>query len=510
MANDVRVDVELDTKKAEQEAEGFKSKMKGVFGDISKIAAGVALGQGITSAAGFLKDAAQAAAEDEAATRRLDQALRNIGGAFDENKAKIDARIEAGSKLAFSDDQVRDSFQTLLAATGDVDEALRRQALAMDFARGAGIPLEQASKLLGKVTEENVEVFKRMGITIGEGATEAEAFAVIQGKFAGQSEAYAKSTAGQFEQTKIRMGELKEQIGTALLPAMAAIGDVLVNDVIPKLEQFAGYWQENIQPKVEEFITWFKTNVMPVVKRELEKFQQYYETDIKPALDNIKTAIQGVVTFLKEHWGQIEPFVRPIFIAIELAFKTMTTAIGILIDLLGGDWEGAWNKMKDLAGEVLDAVLALFGAAKDQISVIAGLMGDAFSGFAGAVESAMRKAVGFIISLINTAIDAYNKLPGVGDIQKIGEAAAAASSQFGAPIPGGENSQLPGREVFGQTMGGGSGGGALLVGPSAFIPQGAQHAQIQIHVENLYANTEEKGKQAGGDLAYAIAAAGVG
>ena len=100
--------------------------------------------------------------------------------AYDENLDKVNAAIDAGQKKAFTDDQVRDSFQQPLAATGDVNEALNRQQLAMDLSRGAGISLEAASRMVGKVTDENVQAFKRMGITIADGATEAEALAACR------------------------------------------------------------------------------------------------------------------------------------------------------------------------------------------------------------------------------------------------------------------------------------------------------------------------------------------
>ena len=225
---------------------GHLGKMGSALGGVAKIAGGFVLAQGILKAPGFFMDAAKAAAEEEQATARLQQAIRNLGGDYDDSLSKVNAAIAAGQELGFTDDQVRDSFQQLATATGDAGEALARQKVAMDFSRGAGISLEQASKLLGKVTEENVEVFKRMGITIGEGATEAQALAVIQGKFAGQSEAYAKSTAGQFEIAKIKMSEAKETLGASLMPAMAAFATFVATKAVPAIEKFV----EWIGPKI--------------------------------------------------------------------------------------------------------------------------------------------------------------------------------------------------------------------------------------------------------------------
>lgn len=212
---------------AVSEADGHLGKFKNALGDTAKIAAGMVLGNAITAAPGFLMDAAKAAAEDEQATARLEQTIKNLGGNYDSNLAKVNAAILAGEKLAFTDDEVRDSFQTLAIATGDTDEALQRQKVAMDLARGANIPLATATRMLSKVNEENVEAFKKLGITIGDNATEADALAAVQAKFAGQSDAYAQSTAGQFEIAQIRMAEAKETIGTALLPVMIAAGQVM-------------------------------------------------------------------------------------------------------------------------------------------------------------------------------------------------------------------------------------------------------------------------------------------
>lgn len=234
----VQADVENLGKSADDHS-GKVGKFSGALGDMAKVAGGFAIGSGLLALPGLLGGMASAAAEDEQATARLNQTLKNLGGDVDGNTKKINDRISAGQKLAFTDDDVRDSFEFLANATGDADEALRRQTIAMDLARGANIPLATAAKMLGKVNDENIQGFKKLGITINDGATEADALAAVQGKFAGQSEAYAKSTAGQFEIMKIRIAEAKETIGAALLPVMNTLGTVLATVVVPAVEKFA-------------------------------------------------------------------------------------------------------------------------------------------------------------------------------------------------------------------------------------------------------------------------------
>lgn len=203
---------------------------------VASIASGFVIGQALYALPNLLADAANGARDDEAATKRLEQSIRNLGGSFDFNLAAVNAAIAAGAKLAFTDDEIRNSYQFLAAATGDSNEALKRQKIAMDFARGAGIPLEQASKLLGKVTAENVQAFKRMGITIREGATEQEALAIIQGKFANQADAYAQSSKGQAEAATIAFDEMKEALGYALLPLLSRLGRLVI-DNLPAIQK---------------------------------------------------------------------------------------------------------------------------------------------------------------------------------------------------------------------------------------------------------------------------------
>lgn len=371
-------DVQDDLGKAEKsakDADGALSKMGHAMGDMAKIAGGFVLAQGFMKAPGFLMDAAKAAAEDEQATARLQQTIRSLGGDFDAQLKAVNDAIAAGQKLAFTDDEVRDSFQFLAQATGSTEEALKRQQTAMDLARGANIPLAQATKMLGKMNEENVETFKKLGITIGENATEVDALAAVQAKFGGQAEAYAKSTAGQFEILKIKMGEAKETIGAALLPAMVKIGEVLASDVMPRIEAFAAavgpaiqsgakkageVWAQEIQPRIEAFVTWAKPKLAEFADwagEQFQKFQQYYESDIKPALDNIKTGIDEVISFVREHWPEIERIIGPVMEqvrdTIETAVNNIKLTLGIIIDLLGGDFGGAWEKTKDLVRGVV-------------------------------------------------------------------------------------------------------------------------------------------------------------
>jgi len=284
-------------------------KAGSALADVAKTAAGFAIGGAITQLPGLMLDFAKAAAEDEKATARLGQTIKNLGGDFDAISGQVNEAIDAGQKLAFSDDEVRDSFQALAVATGSAEEALNRQQMAMDLARGAGIPLATASKMLGKVTEENVDAFKKLGINIAEGASEAEALAAVQKKFAGQADAYAKSTAGQFEQAQLALGEIQEGLGSALLPVLTAVGKALA-DNLPAIQAFVGALGEGVA-----------SQVVPAMKA------------LEPVVNTVRDGLVTLVGAVQGDWlpaAGIDPFSQAMGI-LGLTIKATGEAVQAII-----------------------------------------------------------------------------------------------------------------------------------------------------------------------------------
>lgn len=294
--------------KSAQQAEQHSGRFSSALGNVASIAGGFVLAQGIIQAPGFLMEAAQAAADDAANVEKLKKAVENTGASWDDYAGSIKAVIEDGQRKAFTDDQIRNSLALMTAQTGSADEAQRRLALAMDLSRGAGIDLETASRLLGKVTEDNVNVLGRYGITVAEGATETELFGAIQARFGGQAETFAKSTAGQMEAAKIGMGELKEQIGTALLPAFTKVGTTIAQQ-LPKVQAFVGDFSDGLAKKLG-----------PALDQAAELVQRFggfirdFVGDIRWAIENgtgfseqlvpqfaaVSEAIAGVVIWVRD------------------------------------------------------------------------------------------------------------------------------------------------------------------------------------------------------------------
>jgi hypothetical protein len=243
--------------KGMDESEKKVGRLQGTFNK-GATAARIFGGVLASSVVGELSDAANAAAQDEANVLKLKQAVENAGDSWEDNIAIIEERIRKGQDLAFTDTQTRDSLALLVAQTGSLEEGLKRQSLAYDLARGTGMDLIVASKLLGKVTDENVNVLAKYGINVEKGSDATALFAAVQQKFGGQAEVYGKTTAASIFKVKDSVDEWKESIGASLGPAQGLIGLLpgvssgmqlaggAIGAVTPKLGELTGSLASNV------------------------------------------------------------------------------------------------------------------------------------------------------------------------------------------------------------------------------------------------------------------------
>lgn len=201
-------------------SQGFKSLAQGVG-----MGVGIAAWNGLTVAAGatvgVFGDAISSAIEEQKNIAKLDAALRaNVEG-WDGNTKAIEAQIRSRERLAFSDDDLRDSLALLVAATNDVGKAQAIQATAMDLARLKGIDLRTASEALIKVEAGQFRALKSLGIELRKGATQTEALAAVQAVASGQAAAYAETLTGKAEAAQIRFNDKMEEAGTHALPLIS-------------------------------------------------------------------------------------------------------------------------------------------------------------------------------------------------------------------------------------------------------------------------------------------------
>ena len=204
--------------------------------------------RGIGMMTDFLGEAVHAAIDEEANVAKLTTALNANLDARQINTAAIEEAIRAGQRLAFDDNEQRDALALLVARTKDQTQALSLMRQAMDLTRLRGGKLSDNALLLGKVWGGNVAILKRYGIQVDKNATAEEALAQIQAATMGQAETFANSTAGALAGMQEAIGEVTEDIGLMLLPAVKDLAiwirDDLIpafNAVLPQLQNFAKF-----------------------------------------------------------------------------------------------------------------------------------------------------------------------------------------------------------------------------------------------------------------------------
>lgn len=229
------------TKEAEGATQRFQDRVE---------AAGraLALAYGAKKVVDFGIQAVKAAAEDAAAQQVLGKALKNTTGATDDQIASIEKWItQTQNATGILDDQLRPALGTLVRATRNVTEAQELMNLALDVSRGTGKDVETVAGALAKAYGGNTTALTRLIPGIKQAGDDTLTFSVAQQRlneqFKGQAATYADTAAGRLERLNAQYQDMKETIGTALMPAVTmlvgGISDVFdwFNSLAPAQQQ---------------------------------------------------------------------------------------------------------------------------------------------------------------------------------------------------------------------------------------------------------------------------------
>ena len=186
---------------------------------------------GLTLAA---TSAAKAAAEDQAAQLQLANQLKNTTGATDAQiKANEGFITSTSMSAAVSDDELRPALASLVRGTGDLASAQNALKISLDVAAGTGKSLAEVTDAVAKAYGGNTKAIKQLSPElfnlIKDGASANTVMQTLSKTFGGAAATSANSAEGQFRKFGIAMNELKESIGTALLPLFTIFLGFLTN-----------------------------------------------------------------------------------------------------------------------------------------------------------------------------------------------------------------------------------------------------------------------------------------
>lgn len=187
---------------------------------------------GAAAAAYGLLDAAKAAAAEEQEMAVLKNTLEQAAGANDAIVASTESWITAQQNATgISDGKLRPALSNLVVATNSIGTAQGLMATAMDISVAKGLDLETVTTAMAKAYNGNTGALSKLGIATKDAEGKALSFeqimATCNATFGGAAAAAADTTAGKMAILGAQFADIKETVGTALLPVLTTLGNWL-------------------------------------------------------------------------------------------------------------------------------------------------------------------------------------------------------------------------------------------------------------------------------------------
>lgn len=297
-------------KSADNDVKTFGDKV-GEFGKKAGLAFAAAGAAAVAYAGKLAIDGVKAAIEDAAAQTKLALTLKNVTGATEDQIAATEDYITKTS-LAFgvTDDELRPSIERLARATGDLEKAQKLQTVAIDVAAGSGKSLETVTNAMAKAAEGNTAALAKLGIGLTSAQLKTMSMDQITAKladtFQNQAAAKADTFQGKLTRLQIAFDEGKETVGAFILDAITPMVEIIVNRVVPAIEQFTSNIGDKLQP------------VMRI---------------IQPIIDGVRAAFNNVRASLERNNDELKPFYNVLQNIAEFARDTLAPVLG---KILGG------------------------------------------------------------------------------------------------------------------------------------------------------------------------------
>jgi len=227
-----------DIKRAQRDLD-LLGKQSGITGSAFSKMSAIGVGMGAAVGAAAIAAAAEGARmalefgvngvkafiADDAAAKRLAQTLSNLGleGATAAVEANIDS-LQRASGVA--DDVLRPALGRLVTSTGNVAEANKLLALAIDISAGTGRDLNQVVMALGKASDGSTAGLTRLGTGLDKATLATGDMDLITKElartFGGQALVKAQTFQGQIDRVAIAFGELQESFGRGFMAGVVS------------------------------------------------------------------------------------------------------------------------------------------------------------------------------------------------------------------------------------------------------------------------------------------------
>lgn len=190
--------------------------------------------------------------------------------------------------------------------------------------------------------------------------------------------------------------------------ALLAAGVVLVvkhwDEIVEKFP-ILGEAADAIKAKLDEFTGWIRETFVPGV-------MALYE--------GVKDAVEQAIKFVVDHWDEIRAVIQPGIEALTaiiqaqidvwvIIFQTVVGVIKGIIDVFigvfTGDWQRAWDGIKQIMQSTWDGITGIVGTAIDLIKNLWPIMKEAATALGGALKDGFIEGVKGTIGVIGNLAD---------------------------------------------------------------------------------------------------------
>lgn len=397
-------------RRSQDAADAAERRFSSLKSGVAKLGAALAGAFAVREVGSFLFDAAKGAAEDQQAQAKLAKQLETSTGATKKQIAAVEAQI---SKWQFAtgvlDDQLRPAYASLIVATKDTAKADKLMATALDIAAAKGLDLESVTQAIAKAQMGNVGALARLGVATKNAAGETLSFDQIMQNaaqtFGGAAATAANTTAGRMAIMKARFEELKEQIGTALLPALVKLTEWISTKLIPALSMAVEWVQQN-WPQIRDTIVTAAQDVWRYVEPIVEALQALW-----------RTFGDNILNFVRQTWPAVQQTIKGVLDVIVGIVKVFTA-------ILQGDWGAAWEGVKQIVNGAVSAVIGTFRQLFADAQLVLGtgveILGGFFRKLLDVIKAALSGLVDIIVAPFKAAFAEIMRLWNAGPGKVIG------------------------------------------------------------------------------------------
>lgn len=411
-----------DASKLKRELDGVDAsaaQAESGFSKVSKAIAGVAVASSVVS---FGKGAFDAAIESQKIGAQTEAVIKSMGLSATVSADQIGDMASALSKKNGVDDEAIQTGQNLLLTFGDLAKTAgesggafeRASQIMVDMGAAMGTDASSSAIQLGKALNDptaGITALTRVGVSFTDQQKEqikamqdagdmAGAQGIILSELERQFGGSAAAQATATDRMKIAFGNLQEEIGAKLVPAVEAVSTWMVNTGLPAFERFIGFISDN-WPQVQAVIEQVMERVRVVVQNVLAGIEAFWRT------------WGGTITaYLQGLWNAVRQI-------IEGAMNIIKGVIDVVMGLIRGDWSRVWDGIKSIVEGVWQVINGVVDYAINEIRtrieigmrLIAGVFDSIWEGIKSLFSSAFAGITVIVWEAWDGIVGFFQKLP---------------------------------------------------------------------------------------------------